>query len=52
VLLDQLEFLIDPNANRQFKARQRYWQKGYGTDSWWRPGSATPDRAPDFNVMR
>lgn len=44
--MDQLEHLADPNANKQFKARQRNWQKEFGGDWWWRPGQTAPDRPP------
>jgi len=52
VLLDQLEAMIDPNANRQFKSRQRFYSKNFGNDSWWRPGQMAPDRGPNLDVLR
>lgn len=48
VVMDQLELLADPNANRQFKRRQRDWEKDFGGDMWWRPGETAPDRMPRF----
>jgi hypothetical protein len=52
VLLDQLEALTDPKANQQFKRRQTFWRKNFGTDQWWQPGQAAPSRAPNANVLR
>lgn len=46
MVMDQLEYLADPHANRQFKRRQRDWQKDFGSDMWWRPGQPLPDRLP------
>jgi hypothetical protein len=50
--LDQLEFYTDPRANRQFKQRQRYWQKHHRTGHWWGPGQTAPARTPEFDVLR
>lgn len=46
MVLDQLNYLADPEANRAFKQQQRNWQKNFGQTFWWRPGQALPDRPP------
>lgn len=48
LLIDQLQHLVDPEANKAFKARQKRWLKERGQDFWWDPGAAAPDRAPDL----
>ncbi len=50
VLLDQLDYMIDPAANRAFKRRQDYWRKNFGNEYWWRPGEPSPDRAPALSA--
>jgi hypothetical protein len=51
VVLDQLQHLVDPEANQAFKRRQKWWQKTRGQEFFWAPGDLTPMRAPDFNKM-
>lgn len=50
IVLDQVQFLADPEANKAFKSRQRYWARQTGQGYFWRPGERTPDRAPDFGA--
>jgi hypothetical protein len=50
LVLDQLQFLADPEANKSFKAKQQRWRKDFGQEFWWRPGQLTPDRAPDLRA--
>jgi hypothetical protein len=50
VLLDQLQFLIDPEANKAFKRQQRNWDKNFGQEFYWRPGEVLPARSPDFSA--
>lgn len=50
VFLDQLQFLIDPAANKAFKAQQRTWMKNTGQEFYWKPGEALPERMPDFGA--
>jgi hypothetical protein len=50
-VLDQLQLAVDPEAAKAFKRQQRYWQKNYGQDYWWRPGERLPDRAPDMGAL-
>ena len=49
-LLDQIQKEADPKAHRKFRKQIRRKQKDYGQDFWWRPGSATPNRAPDLGA--
>lgn len=46
-LLDNLQYLADPDASASFKRRQRYWLNNYGQSYWWAPGTQKPQRAPD-----
>lgn len=46
LILDQLQWLVDPDAERSFKAKARYPRQTTGQDYWWPPGSALPDRGP------
>lgn len=46
VLLDQLQWLVDPKANRSFKARQQWWRREQGQEFYWRPGETAPRRGP------
>lgn len=41
-VLDQLQFLADPEANKAFKRQQQYWQRNYGQDFFWAPGRMAP----------
>lgn len=46
LVLDQLQYLTDPGANRSFKARQTWWRRNTGQDYYWRPGETAPRRGP------
>lgn len=50
ILMDQLQFLVDPEADKAFKQRQRFFQKEFGQDFWWQPGRVTPQRAPNLGA--
>jgi polyhydroxyalkanoate synthesis regulator phasin len=50
LLMDQLQFLVDPEANKAFKQRQRFFAKEYGQGFWWDPGQTAPSRAPDLGA--
>lgn len=41
-VLDQLQYLADPEANKAFKRQQRFWQREFGQEYWWKPGELTP----------
>lgn len=49
VLLDSLQYMVDPEANEAFKRREKFWQRNMGQEFFWRPGHLTPDRAPDLS---
>lgn len=48
VLLDQLQYLVDPKANKAFKAKQQWWKRETGQEFFWAPGELSPARAPDL----
>lgn len=48
VLLDQLQFLVDPEANKAFKRQQQNWLRNTGQEFYWRPGEVLPARLPDL----
>lgn len=50
ILMDQLQFLVDPEADKAFKTRQRFFAKEYGQGFWWEPGRLTPQRAPNIDA--
>lgn len=50
IVMDQLQFLMDPEANKAFKQRQRFFQREFGQDFWWAPGETTPRRGPDLST--
>lgn len=47
VVLDQLQWLADPNAARAFRDKQRRYARDFQTGYWWAPGTAAPQRAPN-----
>lgn len=49
-VMDQLQYLADPEAAKAFRRQQRYWQRNYGQEYWWRPGERLPDRAPNLSA--
>lgn len=50
IVMDQLQFLVDPEANKAFKQKQKFFQREFGQGFWWTPGETTPDRAPDLGT--
>lgn len=48
VLLDQLEFAANPSAARKFRDQASRLKRERGTDFWWQPGEAAPDRPPSL----
>ena len=50
ILMDKLQFLVDPEANKAFKARQKFFQKEFGQGFWWAPGETAPSRTPEFGA--
>lgn len=50
LLMDQLQYLADPQANRAFKRSQQFFKREFGQDFWWAPGEAAPRRGPDLGT--
>jgi hypothetical protein len=48
VLLDQLQYLADPEAHKSFGEQRRRYERETGAGFWWEPGEATPRRSPGF----
>lgn len=46
LILDQLQWMVDPEANRAFKTRARNLESRTGQGYWWEPGEAFPSRGP------
>ncbi|MBX3580118.1 MAG: hypothetical protein KF723_23185, partial [Rhizobiaceae bacterium] len=47
-LVDQLQWLADPEAKDAFKRQRQNWMRDYGQGFWWEPGSSPlPLRAPE-----
>jgi hypothetical protein len=51
MVVDQLQWLADPEANKAFKRRQQWWTRSTGQEFFWEPGKAAPTRGPDFGPM-
>jgi len=49
-ILDQLQKLADPKAYKKFRTKIKKRQREYGQDYWWKPGSITPESAPDLTA--
>lgn len=48
VLLDQLQYLTDPDAHKSFGEQRRRYERETGASFWWQPGEAAPSRMPGF----
>lgn len=48
-VVDQLQKVVDPDAEKSFRARARRMEKDYGQDQWWPQGQTLPERAPDLS---
>lgn len=46
LILDQLQWLVDPDADKSFKAKASRLKSTTGQEYWWPPGQATPPRPP------
>ncbi len=44
VMVDQLQYLTDPNAHRAFRNREQTLRRETGQGFFWRPGEMAPDR--------
>lgn len=49
VILDQLDYLVDPEAHKYFREQESRLRRETGQAWWWRPGAALPERAPDLS---
>lgn len=49
VLLDQLQYLADPEAHKAFREQEKKMHRETGQDFFWRPGHTAPDRPPDLS---
>jgi len=43
-VLDQAQWLMDPEANKAFKRQQQFWKREFGQDYFWKPGEVLPGR--------
>jgi len=48
MVLDQLQRLSDPQADRSFRRKRRRLEKDFGSGYWWKPGQVLPSRTPDL----
>lgn len=46
VALDQLQYLLDPEAHKNFREQEQRLRTETKQGMWWKPGSIVPDRAP------
>lgn len=46
MVLDQLQFLADPDAHKHFREQERQLRTDTGQGYYWKPGQALPERAP------
>lgn len=51
VLMDQLQYMMDPEAHMSFRRQMQRRRTDYQQDFFWRPGENAPRRAPDFGAM-
>lgn len=47
-VIDQMQRLIDPEADEQFRRQTARMEKEYGQGQWWPQGQALPERAPNL----
>lgn len=52
LLWDQIQMAADPQWPRRFRDIERRAQRDWNQGHWWRPGSAVPERAPDWGAVR
>lgn len=51
VLMDQLQYLVDPEAHRHFSAQVRKYERETGGGYYWQPGAIAPERGPNFESV-
>lgn len=47
LILDQLQWAVDPDADKSFKRKLDHARRERGQDYWWKPGESAPRRPPD-----
>lgn len=48
LIWDQIQSQIDPGWQARVARTERWYQRNFGNDYWWRRGEVAPDRAPDM----
>lgn len=51
VLLDQLQYLADPDAHKSFHEQRRRFERETGASFWWQPGQPMPERMPSLGAF-
>ncbi|MEK9694776.1 MAG: hypothetical protein VW270_03370 [Candidatus Poseidoniales archaeon] len=49
-VIDRLEMMANPKARQDMLRLEKRYMREYGQRYWWRPGSPTPDRAPNLEA--
>lgn len=52
MLVDQLQYLTDPDAHRYFREQEQKLRRETGQGFFWRPGEMLPERAPEMPSAR
>lgn len=50
--LDQLQYLMDPDAHKHFRAQEQQLHRDTGQGYFWKPGESLPGRAPELAEPR
>jgi hypothetical protein len=50
MFLDQLQYLLDPEAHKYFRAQEQQLHRDTGQSFFWRPGEMTPARGPQMTA--
>lgn len=48
LVLDQMQYQLDPNAHKSWREEQRKAQREHGQGYWWQQGEPVPSRAPQL----
>jgi hypothetical protein len=51
ILMDELQKMIDPDAEAQFRRKVREAKRENNQEYFWKPGQSLPDRAPDLAAV-
>lgn len=51
VVIDQMRYLVDPDAYSAFRRRMSSRQRDYGQEYWWKPGQSAPSRPPNLGAV-